>query len=259
MGVSGLAGVKPEELDLIIKKVANINGSNMLLTADHGFLFQQDDVDAADATCLPAASEWTFRNRRFSLGRGISADAKVKIFDSAALGVGGDWSAAFPLSLGRFPLQGSGMRYVHGGISLQEVVVPVVKIHKARTDDTGRVEVELLRVPAKITTGQLSIALFQDRPAIAKVLPRTLRVGIFAKDGTSLSEIKTQTFDSKEAEARQRETTMLLVLSNAADAFNNREVDLRLEETVPGTAQNVTYKTHALKLQKPFTSDFDEL
>ena len=247
-----------DELDLIIKKVANINGSNMLLTADHGFLFQQDDVAADDDTALPAASEWTFRNRRFSLGRGLASDPKVKLFDSAALGVGGDWSAAFPLSLGRFPLQGSGKRYVHGGISLQEVVVPVVKIHKARVDDTGRVEVELMRVPAKITTGQLSIALFQDRPALAKVLPRTLRMGIFAKDGTCLSEIKTQTFDSKDEEARQRETTMLLVLSPAADAFNNLEVDLRLEETVPGTTQIVTYKTHSLKLQKPFTSDFDE-
>jgi len=248
-----------EELDLIIKKVANINGSNMLLTADHGFLFQQDDLDVRDATELPEAKEWTFRNRRFSIGHGIEVDAKVKIFDSAALGLPGDWSAAFPLSLGRFPLQGSGKRYVHGGISLQEVVIPVVKIHKARADDTGRVEVELLRVPTKITTGQLSIALFQDRPAVAKVLPRTLRVGIFAKDGTSLSEIKTQTFDSKDPEARQRETSMLLVLSPAADAFNNREVDLRLEDTVPGTSQIVTYKTHSIKLQKPFTTDFDEL
>jgi uncharacterized protein (TIGR02687 family) len=246
-----------EDLDLIIKKVANINGNNMLLTADHGFLFQQDDVAEDDATPLPAAGEWTFRNRRFSFGRGIPAAANVKIFESAALGVSGDWSAAFPLSLGRFPLQGSGMRYVHGGISLQEVVVPVVKIHKARTDDTGQVEVELLRVPGKITTGQLSIALFQDRPAVAKVLPRALRVGVFAKDGTSLSEIKTQMFDSKETEARNRETTMLLVLSPAADAFNNREVDIRLEETVSGTTQIVTYKTHSVKLQKPFTSDFE--
>ena len=246
-----------EELDLIIKKVANINGSNMLLTADHGFLFQQDDVAEDDATALPGAGEWTFRNRRFSFGREIPAAAKVKVFDSAALGVGGNWSAAFPLSLGRFPLQGSGMRYVHGGISLQEVVVPVIKIHKARTDDTGRVEIELLRVPAKITTGQLSIALFQDRPALDKVLPRTLRVGVFAKDGTSLSEIKTLTFDSKETEARQRENTVLIVLSPAADAFNNREVDLRLEETVPGTTQIVTYKAHGLKLQKPFTTDFE--
>jgi uncharacterized protein (TIGR02687 family) len=247
-----------EELELIIKKVANINGSNMLLTADHGFLFQQDDVDADDATPLPAAGEWTFRNRRFAFGRDILADSKVKVFGSAALGLGCDWSAAFPLSLGRFPLQGSGKRYVHGGISLQEVVIPVVKIHKARADDTGKVEVELMRVPAKITTGQLSISLFQNRPAQDKILPRTLRIGIFAKDGTLLSEMKTQVFDSKEAEARQREISLLLTLSHAADAFNNREVDLRLEEAVSGTSQIVTYKTHSLLLQKPFTSDFDE-
>jgi len=246
------------ELDLIIKKVANINGSNMLLTADHGFLFQQDDVALDDTIALPAASEWTCRNRRYAFGKDIASDSRVKIFSSSALGLGDEWSAVFPLSLGRFPLQGSGKRYVHGGISLQEVVVPVVKIHKARTDDTGRIEVDLLRVPAKITTGQLSISLFQDQPALGKVLPRTLRVGIFAKDGTVLSEIKTQTFDSKEPEARQRETTMILVLSHAADAFNNREVDLRLEETVSGTIQIVIYKSQSLKLQKPFTSDFDE-
>jgi hypothetical protein len=51
---------------------------------------------------------------------------------------------------------------------------------------------------------------------------------------------------------------MLLVLSHAADGFNNREVDLRLEETIPGTNQIITYKTHSLRLQKPFASDFDE-
>ena len=152
----------------------------------------------------------------------------------------------------------SGKRYVHGGITLQEVVLPVVKIHKARADDIDQVEVELLRVPAKITTGQLSISLFQDRAAIGKVLPVTLRVGIFAKDGKPLSEIKTVTFDSKDMEARQRETTLLLVLSHAADAYNNREVDLRLEKSLAGTSQVVTYKSHTLLLQKPFTSDFDE-
>jgi uncharacterized protein (TIGR02687 family) len=248
-----------EELELIIKKVANINGSNMLITADHGFLFQQDDVDDRDMAGLPPADEWCYRAQRFSLGKTIVPSPLVKLFSAGALGLSGDWSAAFPLSLGRFPRPGVGKRYVHGGISLQEVVVPVVKIHKARADDTGRVEVELLRVPAKITTGQISIALFQDRPAIDKVLPRKLRIGVFAKDGTVLSEIKTQNFDSRETEARHRETAMLLVLSHAADAFNNREVDLRLEETVPGTNQIVTYKTHSLKLQKPFASDFDEL
>ncbi len=248
-----------EELDRIIRKVASINGTNMLLTADHGFLFQQEPVSDEDMTPLPAVAEWTYRNRRFALGRDITPAPGVKVFSAAALGVSGDWSAAFPLSLGRFPLQGSGKRYVHGGMSLQEVIVPVVKIHKARTDDTDKVEVDLLRVPAKITTGQLSIALFQEQSAVDKVLSRTLRVGLYAKDGTPLSEVKTQVFDSRETEARLRETSMLLVLSHAADSYNNHEIDLRLEEMVPGTNQWVTYKTHGIKLQKPFMSDFDDL
>jgi len=247
-----------DELQLIIKKVANINGTNMLLTADHGFLFQQNDVGDDDMTVFPEAEKWNYANRRFALGRGIGASRNVKVFSSSALKLSGDWSAAFPLSLGRFPIAGSGRRFVHGGISLQEIIVPVVKIHKARSDDTERVEVELLRVPAKITTGQISLSLFQEKPTVGKVLPRILRIGIFAKDGTPLSEVKTQSFDSQDTEARNRETTMLLVLSHAADSFNNTDVDLLLEERVPGTDHFVIYKRHSIKLQKPFISDFDE-
>jgi uncharacterized protein (TIGR02687 family) len=246
------------DLELIIKKVANINGSNMLLTADHGFLFQQDDLHEGDMTPLPPASAWTFKNRRFAIGQGIQVAAAVKIFDASALGLSGDWSAAFPLSLRRMPLQGSGKRYVHGGISLQEVLVPVVKIHKARSNDTAKVEIEFTRVPAKITTGQVSLGLFQDRPAVDKVLPRTLRIGLYSKDDTVLSEIKTFTFDSQSDEARHRETVALLTLSRSADKFNGQDVYLRLEEAILGTHQVVPYKSHKLKLQKPFASDFDE-
>lgn len=248
-----------DELEQIIKKVANINGTNMLLTADHGFLFQQDDVHEDDMAVLPPAGEWTYRNRRFAFGRAMAPSPAVKVFDPADLGWTGDFSVAFPRSLGRFPLQGSGKRYVHGGISLQEIVVPVVKIHKARTDDTSRVEVEVLRVPAKVTTGQVAVSLFQNKPAIDKTLPRTLRVGLYSKDGKELSEVKTITFDLKQGEARQREVGILLSLARAADAYNNQDVELRLEETVQGTNQTVVYKTHTLRLQKPFASDFDEL
>jgi hypothetical protein len=208
-------------------------------------------------TPLPPG-EWSYRARRFALGTAVTPTPAVKLFPAAALGLDGKWSAALPLGLGRFPLQGSGKRYVHGGPTLQEVVVPVVRIHKARTDDSERVEVELLRVPAKITTGQLSVALFQDRAVAEKVLPRTLRVGVHAKDGTPISEIKTLVFDARDEEPRQRETTVLLALSFEADAYNNQDVELRLEETVPGTSQTVIYKAHGLKLQKPFTTDFDD-
>lgn len=247
------------ELHQILRKIANANGNNMVLTADHGFLFQQNEVSEADDLPLPNASEWLFRNRRFAVGRCIQEDSSVKVFSASALGLAGDWEAAFPLALGRFPLKGSGKRYVHGGLSLQEVVLPVLRIRKARVDDTEKVEVELLRIPGKITTGQISLALYQDRPVADKTLPRTLRVGVFAPDGTTLSEVRTLTFDSADTEPRQRETGLVLTLSRVADDYNNQEVEIRLEETVSGTSQTATYKSHRVKLQKPFASDFDEL
>ena len=148
---------------------------------------------------------------------------------------------------------------MHGGVSLQEIIVPVLRIHKARSNDTERVEVELLRIPAKITTGQVSLALYQDRPVADKTLPRTLQIGLFAKDGTTLSEVRTLTFDSSDSEPRQREKSLVLTLSRAADDFNNQDVEIRLEETVPGTSQQAVYKSHRVKIQKPFAGDFDEL
>ncbi len=248
-----------EELETIIKKVATINGTNMLLTADHGFLFQQTAVEEGDMTYLPHAAKWGSQSRRYALGWGIAAVADVKQFSAAALGVGGDWTGAFPLALGRFLVRGSGNRYVHGGISLQEVIVPVVKIRKTRTDDVVQVGIDILRVPPKITTGQLALSVYQEQAVADKVRPRTLRIGLFAKDGGQLSELKTITFDSKEPEARMRETPVLLVLSGAADGQNNRTVELRLEEPVQGTSQWVTYKMHDLKIQKAFMSDFDDV
>jgi hypothetical protein len=248
-----------EELLGILKRIAAVNATNMVLTADHGFLFQQEDVLDGDMLTLPPASEWTFRNRRFSFGNGIQPTSGVKIFEAGNLGLQGNWTAAFPLSLRRFPLQGSGKRYVHGGIALQEIVIPVLRIHKARASDTTRVEVDVLRVPSKITTGQASFAFYQEQVVDDKTLPRTLRIGLFAKDGTLLSEGKTELFGSKETEARLRETVLVLTLSRSADAYNNQEIELRLEELLPGTNQTALYRSFPLKLQKPFASDFDEL
>jgi uncharacterized protein (TIGR02687 family) len=248
-----------ESLLKLLKKIANANGGQVLLTADHGFLFQQTEIAEADDLPLPVAAEWLFPHRRFAIGRGLRPAAGVKVFTASALGLSGDWVAAFPTALGRFPLKGSGKRFVHGGISLQEVVIPVLRIHKTRTDDTERVEIDLLRAPSKITTGRVSLTLYQDRPTATKVLGRTLRVGIFAADGAPISELKTLKFDSADPEARQRESVVDLALSRAADLHNGREVEIRIEELAGGSQNAVPYKSHRLKLQKPFATDFDEL
>ena len=249
-----------EDLEQILRKIASLKGSQVVITADHGFLFQQEPVDANDRSEYPAAAELTFKNRRFALGSGIKASSGQKVFTAEQLGLTGDWSAVFPLGLDRYPRQGSGSRFVHGGTSLQEVVVPVIRLKRERKDESQPVGVELLRMPVKITTGKLSFGLFQLEPVEAKKrLPIQLRVALYAKDDdVLLCEPRTLRLDSTASDPREREQQLTLVLSNAADNYNNKLLELRFEQLLEGVATTVPYKTVELKLQRPFGSDFDD-
>jgi uncharacterized protein (TIGR02687 family) len=249
-----------EELELILRKIASLKGSQAVITADHGFLFQQEPVDANDRSEFPAAKELSFKNRRFALGTGIKPSAGQKVFTASELGLAGSWEAVFPLGLDRYPRSGSGSRFVHGGISLQEVVVPVIRLKRERKDESRVVDAELLRVPTKITMGKLSFSLFQLEPVEPKRrLPLQLRIGLYAKvDGALLCAHRTVLLDSTASEARQREQQVVLELSNAADVYNNQTLELRLERQLEGVSTPVPYKTVELKLQRPFGSDFDD-
>ena len=249
-----------DDLELILRKIASLKGSQAVITADHGFLFQQEPVDANDRAEFPAAKELSFKNRRFALGRGIKASAGQKLFTADQLGLSGNWEAVFPLGLDRFPRSGSGSRFVHGGTSLQEVVVPVIRLKRERKDESRVVEAELLRVPAKITTGKLCFGLFQLEPVEPKKrLPLQLRIGLYAKaDGALLCAHRTVLLDSAASEARQREQQVILELSNAAGDYNNQTLELRLERQLDGVATPLPYRTVELKLQRPLGSDFDD-
>jgi len=249
-----------DELDLILRKIASLKGSQAVITADHGFLFQQEPVDANDRAEFPLATELSFRNRRFVLGTGIKPNAGQKVFTAGELGLVGNWEAVFPLGLDRFPRSGSGSRFVHGGTSLQEVVVPVIKLKRELKDESRVVEVELLRLPAKITGSRLTFFLFQTEAVAAKKrLPLQLRIALYAKaDGALLCAHRTVVLNSASSEAREREQQIVLELSNAASEYNNQLLELRLEEILVNVSTPITYKTVDLKLQQPFGNDFDD-
>jgi len=246
------------ELEEIANKAVAINANNVLITADHGFLFQQDIVDRLDDILLPPAQKWQSINRRFAIGENITSAPGIKLFPAANLGLQGNWTAAFPCSIGRFPVKGSGKRYVHGGFSLQEVIIPVIKLHRERDGETREAEVILQSPPSMITSESFPVTLFQKEAVEGKVLPRTVSIGIFASDNTPLSDVRTTTFDSPETEARRREKRIVLTLAAAADMFNNSLVELRLQGYVPGASEPFILDRRDVKIQRLFTSDFNE-
>jgi hypothetical protein len=82
-----------EDLTKLVRKLTSANFSNILITADHGFIYQHRALDESDfAIADPQGAEILFRNRRFVIGRGLSPTSGMKHFGAAGLGLSGwDW------------------------------------------------------------------------------------------------------------------------------------------------------------------------
>ena len=117
------------ELVNIVKKLANANASNMLLTSDHGFIFQNRVLDESDfSDSVVDGDQILYKNRRFVMGKKLKQVPELRKFKSDELGLAGDMEINIPKSINRLRIKGAGSRFVHGGASLQEVVIPVLRI-----------------------------------------------------------------------------------------------------------------------------------
>jgi len=247
-----------KDLITIIKRIAKAGVSHIILTADHGFLYQDRVLDESDFAGEDIKSDVvTYKNRRFALGHEINESNSATKYQADQLGLIGDLEIHIPKSINRFRLSGAGSRFVHGGSALQEVIVPVLNIHKAEGRDTPQVNVEIIRGTTNtITSGQISITFFQKEAVSGERLSRELRAGIYAKDGTLISDQHDLVFDLISENAEEREVKRRFILNNLAEKYNNQEVELRVEEQASGTTHFSLYKSAAYQLRKSF-ADFD--
>ncbi|MBC3809622.1 BREX-1 system phosphatase PglZ type A [Undibacterium seohonense] len=248
-----------DELLRMVKKLTNANASNLVVTADHGFIYQNQPL--ADSDFLSAESEGRqvlYIDRRFVLGKGLRAHPSFKTFSPEQLSLAGTLEVQIPKSINRLRLKGSGSRFVHGGATLQEVVIPVITINKKRQSDVGRVDVEFIGGGGKtITTGQLAVVLYQTGPVTEKLQARRLKAGIYTLEGESISDMHDLTFDFASDNPRERELPVRFILSRKADDFNNQQVELRLDEQVDGTSHFAKYKAVRYAIRRSFSSEFD--
>ncbi len=241
----------------LVKRLANANATNIFITADHGFLFQDEALaDTFFLSTQPQGDDIKVVNRRFVLGRGLKVDPAFATFQAAQLGLEGDLEVQVPKSIHRLRMAGGGSRFVHGGATLQEIVVPVLAVNKKRRSDTRLVNVEVWPESDKITTGQVVVRLFQTEPVNDKVQPRTLRAGLYVGE-TLISNMENLIFDQASADKRDRYQSARMLLSQESSDYNNRAVEFRLEEQIPNTNQWRVFAKAVYTLKRSFTSDFD--
>ena len=242
----------------MLRKIYNMNGTNMIITSDHGFLYQYQTIDESDFMKLDVEGDVVKVNRRFVLGNHLTIQNGLKAFNYEQLGLLGDGEVLIPKSVNRLRVKGAGSKFVHGGASLQEVVIPLIKVNKKRQDTTSAVDIDIIKSTDKITTNLLPVSFIQTTAVNKTVLGRTIRAAIFAEDDTMLSDQFKYVFDSEDENQRQREIKHRFQLTAMASGkYKNQRVKLVLEEPMEKTNKWKVYKEYYYTLNISFTNDFD--
>lgn len=159
-----------EEIKNIVRIIRNeFSGTRVYITADHGFLYTYSPLseDSKVDKTTPSEQDVEIDRRYLITRKGATPDylLPVKFMDDG-------YDAFAPRESVRIKKKGGGLNFVHGGISLQEMVVPVIEYHYLRNDskayqrnkakyDTKPVEVGLLSASRKISNMIFSLNFYQ--------------------------------------------------------------------------------------------------
>ena len=109
-----------EILDLVHKITDWLGGINVLVTSDHGFIYQRSDLEESDKIGKEAIEVIDKNRRSFITKENREIDNLLKV-DMKYILKDNELYAYMPKSNIRFKVQGEGSKFVHGGATLQEV------------------------------------------------------------------------------------------------------------------------------------------
>jgi uncharacterized protein (TIGR02687 family) len=199
--------------------VNSLNGSLVLITADHGFLYQESALEEADKSTLGDKPEGTLKaKKRYLLGQGIGVTSKAWCGNTAVTAGtkpgAGSMDFWVPKGAARFHFVG-GARFVHGSALPQEIVIPVITLRESENQSakTRAVEFSLLGSSNKVVTNKQRFEFIQTEPVSERILARSVLVSL--RDGeTMISDEQSVTFDSSSGLMDERKRSVILTIKS---------------------------------------------
>lgn len=182
-----------DELTRLVKIIlGDLSGTNVFITADHGFLYQRDALEESDKI-ERAELNAIEAKRRYLLSHDTKEVPGLLDISLASVAESDTPLTAYvPNATIRYKMQGPGVNFVHGGASLQEVVVPLLTFKNKRAGQKGakavqKVDIKLTSPTQRITNSVFQLAFFQTEKAADKRVPRTVRLYMADDAGEVLS------------------------------------------------------------------------
>lgn len=218
---------------LIDRILTRLNGTRIIVTADHGFLFKSSDVVDSDKTSITAKPNGAVEyKKRYVIGENLPSDdhywqgrmaitANISPNDSEiASETESRAEYIVPRGSNRFNFVG-GAKFIHGGIMPQEICVPVLKVRLLKTDKQKstlakqKVSVVPLGSPIRLVSLTDKIQLLQTDPLSEQFKERELAIWIEDQNGNVVCNKQTITFNSSSDKVEDRKRNVVISLKGS--------------------------------------------
>ncbi|GGJ55095.1 BREX-1 system phosphatase PglZ type A [Deinococcus roseus] len=243
-----------------IKRLVNsLNAQKVLVTADHGFQYQRRPIEASDKLQLPKVPGVFETDRRYVLSSTPLQleSGNVEVDLNAYQKVTGVQYYS-PRGHLRYSISGSGVQYVHGGMSLQEMVVPILSYqHQRATKGDGgvsrKVKALITSTDRTVRNNTFTVMVVQEEPVTDKIRPRRVRIGLYEKEGrVAVTNEVLLDLASESTYATEREFPVKLIIGSRKTSSNT----LYLLE-VRDAEDDTVVTSEEWRVNILFSNDFD--
>ena len=142
-----------------VRVLADHGIKTIVLAADHGHLFA--DEIGEDMKIEAPGGQVEDLHRRVWIGVGGTSETSYLRASLTSLGMESEFDIATPWTFAVFKAKGGGRAYFHGGLSPQELIVPVVVLHSTAKPSAPTTGIHWLLIPgtAKLTTRFFSVQI----------------------------------------------------------------------------------------------------
>ena len=237
--------------------VRDFHASDVLVTADHGFLYTEEPLGEPEHTGIDDVSgEVVEYGRRYVVAaEGATSEFLMPASLPGAQGMCG----LFPRECVRIRKAGGGENYVHGGISLQEMCVPVLQFRNHRRGSASYQDVEPATIQAVMASNVVSNSLFnldflQTKPVGGKVVPAEYDVYVADTNHEPVSDAARIVANMASASSSERCVRARFCLRTGFSPTSGATYPLVAENTQTGEVTQLA----SLKIQIAFapTNDF---
>ena len=222
-----------ENIVSLSKLLSSLGVVNIYITSDHGFLYEKKEVEEYNKLELKNTKYKSIGKRYAIYEKEVEEKGCITLKLDSLYGV-------FPEKNQRIKASGSGLQFVHGGASPQEMIIPLINYKSgANSKKISKVQVRIRESVAKITSNLTKFSIYQIEAVSIKdkFIERDVSVALYDGDVRVSDEKKLKLNSIEEntihdfrltLSGEHKKVTLKVIDIESGDILDSKEYDVSI-------------------------------